>query len=152
MKKENILNIDTGIRPYDFYAKVMGGKWKPYIIRGISHKGYIRFNEAMRILNVSAKVLQQQLRELEEDGIIERVVYSVVPPRVDYVFTDLGKKLVPIYDLIFEWALERMEELDLPVAPFSYSFHGQATQEDLAYLEKVYADDEVDGAKTNKTH
>ena len=141
MKKENIANIDIGIRPYDFFNRVMGGKWKPYIIRGISCKGYIRFNEAIRVLGVSAKVLQQQLRELEEDGIIERKVCSVVPPRVDYVFTENGKALTPIYDLIFDWSLKRMQELDLTVAPFSYSFHGQATPEDLEYLDKVYSDE-----------
>lgn len=145
MKKENIANIDNGIRPYDFFNRVMGGKWKPYLIRGISHKGHIRFNEAMRILGVSAKVLQQQLRELEEDGIIERKVYSVVPARVDYIFTEVGKSLMPIYDLIFDWSLKRMQELDLPIAPFSYSFHGQATQEEQDYLNKVYSDEDSEG-------
>ena len=141
MKKENIVQADAGIRPYDFFAKVMGGKWKPYLIRGISHKGYIRFNESLRILGVSAKVLQQQLRELEDDGIIQRKVYSVVPPRVDYVFTELGEKLVPIYDLIFDWSLDRMKELNLPIAPFSYSFHGQSTQEEMDYLERIFSDE-----------
>ena len=99
----------------------------------------------MRILGVSAKVLQQQLRELEEDGIIERKVYSVVPARVDYIFTEVGKSLMPIYDLIFDWSLKRMQELDLPIAPFSYSFHGQATQEEQDYLDKVYSDEDSEG-------
>ena len=143
MKKENIIQADAGIRPYDFFAKVMGGKWKPYLIRGIAHRGYIRFNESMRILGVSAKVLKQQLRELEEDGIIERKVYSVVPTRVDYVLTETGKTLIPIYDLIFNWSLKRMEALNLPVSPFSYTFHGGDTQEDLKYLEKVYSDEDL---------
>lgn len=142
MKKENIIQADAGIRPYDFFAKVMGGKWKPYIIRGISHKGYIRFNESMRILGVSAKVLKQQLRELEEDGIIQRKVYPVAPARVDYVFTETGKSLIPIYNMIFDWSVKRLEELNLPVAPFSYAFHGCDIQKDLDYLEKVYSDED----------
>lgn len=116
-------NEDVGIRPYDYFHKVMGGKWKPYIIRGIHHNGYVRFNELLRILGISPKVLQQQLRELESDGIIQRVVYTVVPPWVDYVFTDAGKELVPIYDMIYKWSLARLKEQGAPIAPYTYIFH-----------------------------
>ena len=120
---QRIHEMDEGIRPYDYFNKVMGGKWKPFIIRGIAFKGFVRFNELTYILGVTPKVLKQQLDELENDGIIERVVYNQVPPRVDYVFTEEGKELVPIYDMIYKWALKRLEEKKEKVAPYSYVYH-----------------------------
>ena len=120
---KRIHEMDEGIRPYDYFSKVMGGKWKPFIIRGIAHNGYIRFNEFSYITGVTPKVLKQQLQELEDDGIIERIVHNVVPPRVDYVFTKDGEKLVPIYDLIFDWSLEQLEKRGEKVAPYSYLYH-----------------------------
>lgn len=122
---KRIHELDEGIRPYDYFRKVMGGKWKPYIIRGIQYNGYIRFNEFSYITGVTPKVLKQQLEELEEDGIIKRIVHTVVPPRVDYVFTEEGKKLVPIYDLIYDWSLEQLEKRGEKIAPYSYLYHNQ---------------------------
>ncbi len=114
---------DPGDRPYDYFHRVMGGKWKMFIIRGIHQNGFIRFNEAKRILGVSGKFLQQQLRDLERDGIIDRIVYPVMPPHVEYVFTPAGKELVPVLDSIYEWSTKRMQELQIPIALLSPVYH-----------------------------
>jgi DNA-binding HxlR family transcriptional regulator len=114
---------DAGIRPYDYWNKVMGGKWKPFIIRGIIFKKVVRFNELKHVLGCSEKVLAQQLRELERDGIITRTIYPEVPPRVEYRFTEDGEKLMPIFDLIHEWSMKQLKSMGAEIAPITYLVH-----------------------------
>ena len=83
--------------------KVIGGRWKVLILREL-FKGIMRFCELHRTLKgVTQKMLTQQLREMEEDGIIHRKVYPQVPPKVEYSLTPLGKSLKPILDAMHEW-------------------------------------------------
>ncbi|GAC1502288.1 MAG: hypothetical protein NVS2B14_14910 [Chamaesiphon sp.] len=71
--------------------KVIGGRWKVLILREL-FEGIKRFGELHRALDgITQKMLTQQLRELEQDGIVHREVYLQVPPKVEYSLTDLGK-------------------------------------------------------------
>ena len=115
---------DPGIRPYDYFRQVLGGKWKLFIIRGIIYKGFIRFNEMKRITGVTEKVLQQQLRELERDGIIKREIYPEMPPRMEYTFTPAGEELRPVMDAIYTWSLKRLQEQGASIAPLTFLYHG----------------------------
>jgi DNA-binding HxlR family transcriptional regulator len=82
---------------------VIGGKWKP-IIMWIIRDGSKRFGEIKKLIPaITQKMLTQQLRELEFDGIIHREIYAVVPPKVEYSLTELGHTLVPILDAMAEW-------------------------------------------------
>jgi DNA-binding HxlR family transcriptional regulator len=82
---------------------VLGGKWKPLIVFYL-RTGTKRFSELRRLIpEVTQQVLAQQLRQLEEDGIVARTVYPVVPPRVEYDLTALGRELEPILDLLERW-------------------------------------------------
>lgn len=82
---------------------IIGGKWKPIILHMLS-AGTMRFGELNRnIPPVSQKMLTQQLRELEADGIVKRKVYAEVPPRVEYSLTDRGVTLKPILDDLYAW-------------------------------------------------
>ncbi|HEJ7835082.1 helix-turn-helix domain-containing protein [Serratia marcescens] len=77
---------------------ILGGKWKGVILYHLFKDGTLRFSELQRFLpNINQRLLTKQLRELEEDGLIHREVYPVVPPRVEYSLTDEGRTL---YDLI----------------------------------------------------
>ena len=114
---------DPGVRPYDYFRRVLGGKWKLFIIRGIIYQGFVRFNELRRITGVTEKVLQQQLRELERDGIIRRTVYPEVPPWVEYTFTPAGEELRPVMDAIYTWSLKRLQERGAPIAPLTFLYH-----------------------------
>ena len=70
----------------------------------------MRFSELRdQIEMISEKMLIQQLRELEQDGIVKREVFPVVPPKVEYTLTDLGKSLQPIMEQIVTWGLNNME-------------------------------------------
>ncbi len=77
---------------------LLSGKRKLLILWYLSYQT-LRFNEIKRKLpDVTQKMLTQQLRKLEADGLILRTVYPVVPPKVEYSLTDLGKKIIPILE------------------------------------------------------
>lgn len=89
--------------PVTTTLSVIGGKWKPIILFVIKDEKK-RFGEIKKIIPaISQKMLTQQLRELEEDGIVHRKVYPVVPPKVEYSMTDYGRTLTPILDAMEAW-------------------------------------------------
>ncbi|WP_100012490.1 winged helix-turn-helix transcriptional regulator [Lentibacillus sediminis] len=83
---------------------ILVGKWKPIILLHLLQEGTKRFNELKRSMpEITQKMLTKQLRELEEEDIIERVVYPQVPPKVEYSITEYGKSLEPILEAMHEW-------------------------------------------------
>ncbi|MFM7405172.1 MAG: winged helix-turn-helix transcriptional regulator [Cuspidothrix sp.] len=92
--------------------KIIGGRWKVLIIRELM-TGVKRFGELQRSLNgITQKMLTQQLREMEADGIIHREIYPQIPPKVEYSLTPLGESLRPILYAMHEWAIKaRIKEL-----------------------------------------
>ncbi len=81
---------------------VMGGKWKPLILCQLFKKPR-RFSELQTIPGVSPKVLTQQLRELEQEGLVQRTVFQVVPPHVEYRMTEYGETLCPVLRAMGQW-------------------------------------------------
>ena len=89
----------------------IGGKWKPLIIYGISKKCN-RFSLLHKAIPVISKqMLVNQLRELEEDKIIERIIYAEIPPRVEYKITPYGESLLPILYVMQDWGLKDLKKL-----------------------------------------
>ena len=83
--------------------EVIGGKWKPLILFHLRDRA-MRFSELRRVVpQATQKILTQQLRDLERDGIIHRKVYAVVPPKVDYSLTDYGQTLKHLLALMRAW-------------------------------------------------
>ncbi|AIF65665.1 MULTISPECIES: winged helix-turn-helix transcriptional regulator [Terribacillus] len=83
---------------------ILVGKWKPVILLHLLNSGTQRFNELKRSLpGITQKMLTNQLRELEEEDIIERKVYAQVPPKVEYSVTEYGRSLEPILHAMHEW-------------------------------------------------
>ncbi len=84
--------------------KMIGGKCKPLILYMLIEEGTMRFKDLMSsVTQISQKTLTNQLRELENDGLILRQAFSEIPPRVEYSATEKGKTLFPILDLMCEW-------------------------------------------------
>lgn len=82
---------------------VIGGKWKPLIMFLLVEKT-MRFSELQKsILGITQKMLTQQLRELEHDGLVSRKVYPQVPPKVEYSITLHGKTLLPVLETMHLW-------------------------------------------------
>ena len=84
------------------------GRWKMVILFHLFDRGTLRFSELEKAIpDVSQKMLIQQLRQLEQDGIVARTIYPQVPPKVEYSLTDWGQALCPALDMLLEWgALE----------------------------------------------
>ena len=84
--------------PVEYTASLLGNKWKPLILRELL-SGTKRYNELTRnVVGISPKVLTENLRELEEDGVISRKVYPEVPPKVEYSLTEKGNDLKDIIE------------------------------------------------------
>ena len=95
--------------PIERTLGVIGGVWKVIIIRELL-TGTKRYGHLHRTIGgVTHKMLTQQLRELERDGILHREVYKQVPPKVEYSLSPLGARLGPILDAMHSWGLELHE-------------------------------------------
>lgn len=93
-------------------VQLIGNKWKLLIIRNLIYNDKQRFTDFIKsIPGISKKVLTDDLRALEDDGIVEREVFAEVPPRVEYSLTSLGKTLKPILDAMFDWGTDYKNSL-----------------------------------------
>ncbi|QOZ12996.1 helix-turn-helix domain-containing protein [Bradyrhizobium sp. CCBAU 51765] len=96
----------------DATLRVVSGKWKPLILYFLAQDGPTRYGELRRaVRDVSDKVLIQQLKELEADGLVKRTDYKEVPPRVDYSLTPLGGSLAQALVPLCSWGTEHMAEV-----------------------------------------
>ncbi|MCI9504723.1 MAG: helix-turn-helix transcriptional regulator [Clostridia bacterium] len=85
-------------------VRLIGNKWKLLIIRNLVYKGTQRFTDFLKTVPaISKKVLTDNLRALEEDGIVRREVFAEVPPRVEYSLTALGQSLRPLLNAMSDW-------------------------------------------------
>ena len=89
-----------------------GNKWALLTVFIIGEQGVVRFNELGRLIpDVSSRVLSSTLRTLEAAGLIERKVYAVVPPKVEYRLTEMGESLLPLIRQLTEWAQTNMKRV-----------------------------------------
>lgn len=134
--------MDKPINPYHYVTNCISGKWKMTILHHIHHYGKIRFNETKKTLQVSEKVLSQQLKELTNDGLVERIQYNTIPLKVEYILTPLGEDLIPALDILYVWSIRRMAQLDIPIDPDAFVVHTEQKYTDQlvgimdAYLKK----------------
>ena len=92
----------------DVTLRVIGGRWKVLILQDL-FTGTRRFSEIHRAVHgITQKMLAQQLREMERHGIVNRLVYAEVPPKVEYSLTPLGKSLWPVLMAMHQWGLEQL--------------------------------------------
>ena len=96
--------------PVELVLNIIGGKWKGVILFHLLDKT-LRFNELKRLLpNITQRMLTNQLRELEMDGLVHREVFAQVPPRVEYSLTARGASLGPIIRAMEQWGRENLQE------------------------------------------
>lgn len=96
--------------PVELALEVLGGKWKMPILWRLKDRVW-RHGELRRSLGrITSKMLTQQLRELEADGMITRTVFAQVPPRVDYEITDLGRSAIPPIDALRTWGTAYLQQ------------------------------------------
>lgn len=97
------------ICPMEFTLNIIGGKWKPLIIWRLLNDGTLRYGQIKKSMNkITHKMLSQQLKELEADGIINRVEFYEIPPRVEYSLTEKGITLTSIFKSMVDWGNQNM--------------------------------------------
>ncbi len=107
VKNEKIFVFDEKSCPVTATMQVLGGKWKAILINAIYLTSPARFGELKRsVKGITQSMLTQQLRELEEDGLISRKIYAEIPPRVEYTLTEFGLTLSPIMQSMAKWGEE----------------------------------------------
>ncbi len=106
-QKENIVNI----KPFAYAISLIEGKWKMHILFWLWKKETMRYGELRKALeSVSHKMLSNQLKELESDGLITRTEYPQVPPKVEYSLTETGHSLMPVLDVLCNWGHDHFED------------------------------------------
>ena len=98
------------ICPVATTVQLIGNKWKLLIIRNLRMEDKQRFNQLLKTIpGISQKVLTENLRAMEADGLITRTIYPEVPPRVEYALSDLGNSMRPIMDAMEIWGRNYQE-------------------------------------------
>ncbi|MDY2987524.1 MAG: helix-turn-helix domain-containing protein [Peptoniphilus sp.] len=106
MKSKNDMTVDC---PVSTTISLIGGKYKALILWHLTGKT-LRYSELKTLIEqATPKMLTQQLRELEDNMLIHREVYPVVPPKVEYSLTELGESLLPILNAMYDWGSDFME-------------------------------------------
>ena len=110
--------------PYHYALHCIGGKWKMTILHEIYTFGKIHFNQTLKVIPISEKVLSQQLKELVEDGLVQRIVDgNTYPPTIQYVLTKEGEQLVPALDMLYIWSIRQMDAKDIPIDTDAFVVH-----------------------------
>ena len=105
-----LTNDELPICPVATTVQLIGNKWKLLIIRNLRMEDKQRFNQLLKTIpGISQKVLTENLRAMEADGLITRTVYPEVPPRVEYALSDLGNSMRPIMDAMEIWGRNYQE-------------------------------------------
>lgn len=112
--------IDPRIEP--LVNEIIGrvaDKWTMLILEALHEHGVMRFSELGRAVDgISQKMLTQTLRQMEREGLVTRTVYPVVPPRVEYALTDLGRSLGQAFCGVWIWAERHVDEIEAARAAF----------------------------------
>lgn len=102
--------------PLEATMEIIGGKYKGVIIGHLIDKT-LRYSELQKLIShATPKMLIQQLKELESDGIVKRKLYPVVPPKTEYSLTERGKSLIPAIIELNKWGLNYLKEENIPCA------------------------------------
>ena len=112
MNKKDLDLINPNCSVYDV-MNIIGGKWKIDIIYHLGERT-LRFGELKKsLIPITQQMLSKQLKELENDDIVKRKVYSVIPPKVEYSLTETGQSLNPVIQSILKWASYYSDQLEI---------------------------------------
>lgn len=112
-KKKSTNNCPVGTT-----LELIGGKYKALILWHLAN-GKMRFSELHKVIsNATPKMLTQQLRELEAHKLIHREIFPVIPPKVEYSLTDLGKSLMPVLIAMRDWGIGYLHTQNLETTCF----------------------------------
>ena len=118
LPSDELRNLEQS-RPFQKMLGRLTNKWNVMVIRRLNGKS-LRPSELRRdIGNISAKVLTQTLREMESYGLVERTVFPVIPPKVEYSLTELGDSLVLALDALRDWAMDNNDKVEQAIEHYA---------------------------------
>lgn len=133
MGKETAV-FDISKDPYNYVMKVVFGRWKPFILQAMDTDEVTNFSRFCKQLPITQKVLTQNLKALEQDGLISRTVIPDTPPRTEYRLTERGKSLIPLLDAVYDWGWHVMQAEGLDIDALGEMWHGyREKQDDVMY-------------------
>lgn len=102
---------EVNVRPFAYALSLIEGKWKMHILFWLWKKEVLRYSEIKRSLGkITHKMLSQQLKELEADGLLIRNEYPQVPPKVEYELSEKGKSMMPVLSALCRWGTQNVPE------------------------------------------
>ena len=133
------IEFDIKKDPYNYVMKMVFGRWKPFILRSMYFdvNNQTNFSRFTKQLPITQKVLSENLRELERDGLISRTVIPETPPRVEYRLTERGWSLMPLLDVVYDWGWKNMKADGIPIDALGEMWHGYR-ERDEALMKHPY--------------
>ena len=116
--------------PYNYVRQVVFSRWKPFILHAMEEDQVTNFSRFCKQLPITQKVLTQNLKALEQDGLISRTVIPETPPRTEYRLTERGKSIIPLLHAVYDWGWHVMKEENLPIDALGEMWHGYREKED----------------------
>lgn len=122
---EEELVFDIQKDPYSHMIRILFGRWKPFILMAmVFDDGKTNFSDFIKQLPISHKVLSENLRAMEADGLIYRTVVPDTPPRTEYRLTDTGLSLVPLCRAVYDAGWKDMTAKGMPIDALGEMWHG----------------------------
>ena len=116
--------------PYNYVMRVVFCRWKPFILQALNTDEVTNFSRFIKQLPITQKVLSQNLKALEKDGLVMRTVIPETPPRTEYRLTDRGRSLIPLLDQVYGWGWQVMQEEHMPIDALGEMWHGYREKSD----------------------
>ena len=129
--------FDNAKDPYNHMMRVVFTRWKPFLLRAIYFDEVSSFSSFFNGLPISQKVLSENLRALEADGLITRTVLPETPPKVEYRLTESGRSLMPLLDMVYDWGWHDMKRTGMPIDSLGEMWHGYRERD----LKQMFAPD-----------
>ena len=134
MEPMNDMILDIRKDPYNYVMRVVFCRWKPFILQAMDTDEVTNFSRFIKQLPITQKVLSQNLKALEQDGLVVRTLIPDTPPRTEYRLTDRGRSLIPLLDQVYAWGWNVMKEENMPIDALGEMWHGYRKKEDDVML------------------
>ncbi len=130
-------SYDVRNDPYSHMMRIIFNRWKPFILRAIYVDEGTYFSKFLKQLPITQKVLSQNLKDMQNDGLIYRNVLPEVPPRVEYCLTESGRAMIGLLDLVYDWGWVDMRNKGLPVDALGEMWHGYRERDEDQMLDPM---------------
>lgn len=130
--------FDVNRDPYNHMSRMLFGRWKPFILMAmVFDEGKTNFSDFIKQLPISHKVLSENLRAMEADGLIYRTVVDGTPPRTEYRLTENGLSMVPLLRTVYDVGWKDMKAKGLPIDTLGEMWHGYRERDDRLMYHKL---------------